>query len=207
MDKIKKCLSCQKPSKIKGHKLCQRCYNIAIWKFSDAKSKGKTVHDTFANYIRAQRGLTVTVKESLAGGRVGKKKKSLESDLKAVFHEYIRAKYATPSGMVQCVTCGNWHKWQGTKLMHAGHYLNSGNYPKVRYNEMNVHPQCLSCNYFKSGDEANFRQFLVSKYGEAAIKKMELTAKGVRKYSKTEIDAMKAHYMKLLLIEKKKFKQ
>jgi hypothetical protein len=42
---------------------------------------------------------------------------------------------------------------------------------------MNVHAQCKGCNAFKQGNAVGYRKFLISKYGEQAVRDMEAQRK------------------------------
>lgn len=63
-----------------------------------------------------------------------------------IFSQYIRLKYARNDGMVQCVTCG---KWLFRTEMQNGHYKKRSSY-KYRFEIINCHPQCNTCNVFLS---------------------------------------------------------
>ena len=71
------------------------------------------------------------------------------------FNLYIRKRdHGLP-----CISCG-----KKTSLQ-AGHFYSAGKHPSLRFNEDNVHGQCLSCNYYKSGDLLNYRINLIAKIG------------------------------------------
>jgi hypothetical protein len=77
-------------------------------------------------------------------------KQSLETKsdvLKAaqiVFNNYIRARDKSKN----CISCD---KPLG-KTFHAGHFFSVGAYPNLRFNENNVHGQCVECNLHKHGN-------------------------------------------------------
>ena len=77
-------------------------------------------------------------------------KQSLETKsevLKAaqiVFNNYIRARDKNKN----CISCGK----QLGKTFHAGHMFSVGAYPNLRFNENNVHGQCIECNLHKHGN-------------------------------------------------------
>lgn len=56
---------------------------------------------------------------------------------------------------------------------HAGHYLESGNNPKIRYDEDNIHAQRLYCNNFKGGDSGMYRVNLIKKIGLERVEALE----------------------------------
>jgi len=58
--------------------------------------------------------------------------------------------------------------------MGAGHYVPSsvGGFA-IRYDEMNVHAQCMRCNVHLSGNPIEYRERMVKQYGEKEVKKLE----------------------------------
>jgi hypothetical protein len=60
---------------------------------------------------------------------------------------------------------------------HAGHFLESGNNPLVRYDEDNIHAQRVDCNYFKGGDSGDYEKNLRAKIGDERVDLL-LTKKG-----------------------------
>ena len=48
---------------------------------------------------------------------------------------------------------------------HAGHFMESGNNPKTRYDENNIHGQRVYCNTYKGGDSGNYKENLIKKIG------------------------------------------
>ena len=69
--------------------------------------------------------------------------------LDRVFSEYIRLYYANKDGVCRCITCKRPFFW---KQIDAGHFIQRDR-KATRYDEKNVHPQCSSCNRFKSGEQ------------------------------------------------------
>ncbi len=68
-----------------------------------------------------------------------------------------------------CISCG---RKTGAK-MNAGHYLSVGDYPHLRFCELNVHLQCEHCNRYKGGNTENYRKALILKIGESAVAWLE----------------------------------
>jgi hypothetical protein len=98
--------------------------------------------------------------------------RDLEKKLDRVFSEYIRLKAADENGIVQCVTCGNYHHW---REVHCGHFIPRAR-KATRFNEMNCHPQCVRCNTFRGGEHDIYRLYLIGKYGKEAVEKLETLA-------------------------------
>ena len=50
-----------------------------------------------------------------------------------------------------CVSCG-------ARVSQAGHFYSAGGYPALRFNENNVHGQCVRCNMYLSGNLNEYRK-------------------------------------------------
>lgn len=67
-----------------------------------------------------------------------------------------------------CVSCGTLRAaWD------AGHYLSTGARPELRFDEANVHKQCVQCNHNKSGNTVLFRLELIRRIGQAEVDRLE----------------------------------
>lgn len=65
-------------------------------------------------------------------------------ELQKVFNEFIRLRDKNKP----CISCG---KTLSGKY-DAGHFFSVGAYPNIRFNEYNVHGQCVECNQHKHGN-------------------------------------------------------
>ena len=89
------------------------------------------------------------------------------SQLKATavrhFHKFIRERdHGKP-----CVSCGR------HTTLQAGHFYSAGNFPETRFNEDNVHGQCLKCNYFLSGNLIPYRIEIQKRIGGKRFMRLE----------------------------------
>ena len=102
-------------------------------------------------------------------------KKSV-SQLKAIavrhFHKFIR----TRDKDLPCISCGRYTKLQ------AGHFYSAGNHPSVRFNEDNVHGQCIQCNHFLSANLLPYRANLIKKIGQERVDKITLNVEMSKKF-------------------------
>lgn len=96
--------------------------------------------------------------------------RKLHKELWRLVSEYIRRKDADDNGYVACCTCGRMVHWR--TQANAGHYIDR-THKAVLYDEMNIAPQCRLCNKFRQGKAVDFREYLVKKYGEKAIRDLE----------------------------------
>jgi len=81
------------------------------------------------------------------------------------FNQYIRNRDA---GDV-CISCRKY------KPLQAGHYYSAGHYSALRFNENNVHGQCIRCNMFLSGNLNEYRKNLIHKIGVEEVEKLDNT--------------------------------
>jgi hypothetical protein len=68
-----------------------------------------------------------------------------------------------------CISCQRHHTGQ----YHAGHYRSAGNNSIHRFNELNIHKQCMPCNTHLSGNLTAYRVNLIIKIGLDAVEELE----------------------------------
>jgi len=101
-------------------------------------------------------------------------------EARRVFQKWIRERDKD----LPCVSCGN----PFAEDYHAGHFKKAEVYSQLIFNEDNVHKQCVKCNVFLGGNEANYRVELVKRIGENAVKELEqATPNKVYRYSNEEL--------------------
>jgi hypothetical protein len=76
----------------------------------------------------------------------------------------------------------------------AGHYLESGNNPLVRYEEDNINGQRLDCNYFKGGDSGLYRVNLIKKIGLNRVLRLESMKGGAVKRTAQDYKKIEDYY-------------
>ena len=82
------------------------------------------------------------------------------------FNAFIRAR---DKGL-PCISCGS------PNTTDASHYYSRGNYPGLRFSEINVHASCKKCNLFLSGNLLEYRKGLIKKIGIEAVDELEFTS-------------------------------
>ena len=112
-----------------------------------------------------------------------------EAEAKKVFQKWIRMR---DEGK-ECVSCGNLNP----KGFDAGHYKKAEIYSGVIFDERNVHRQCSKCNRFLGGNELNYREGLIKRYGIQFVTELEQYANETRnkKYTKDELTEIKKEYL------------
>jgi 4-hydroxy-3-methylbut-2-en-1-yl diphosphate synthase IspG/GcpE len=94
-------------------------------------------------------------------------------------------------GFFTCPTCG---RTLPIEQADAGHYISRVK-KAVKFDELNVHAQCLKCIRFGKSNRFIYRKWLVEKYGGAAVADLELKAEIGVGYN-TESFLMLAAYYK-----------
>lgn len=82
-----------------------------------------------------------------------------------------------------CISCGG---KLGDKF-DAGHFFSCGAYPNLRFNEDNVHAQCVRCNQHLHGNIAEYAKGLLIRIGQDRFDKLYEERKNSTKLSIPEI--------------------
>ena len=111
-----------------------------------------------------------------------------EAEAKKAFQKWIRMR----DDKKPCISCGI----QQTDLWDGGHYKKAEIYSGVIFDENNCHRQCRKCNRFLNGNELNYRQGLIQRYGIEYADQIEQKANETRnyKFTKEELIAKKLKY-------------
>lgn len=137
---------------------------------------------------KAQRKTTRAKKELL------KTVKDLIKEVQPVFNKYIRARDMGEP----CISCGRFDyeiedKFTGGKW-DCGHFLSVGSHPELRFEPLNAHKQCKSCNggsgkYARKNHTVSqsYRINLIQRIGEAEVRKLE----GPHKPKKYTVDDLR----------------
>lgn len=110
--------------------------------------------------------------------------------LDRVFGEWIRRKGADSDGMVMCVTCGVRLHW---KEANAGHFWKR-QHQATRYDPHNVHVQCVRCNNFRGGAEAEHATYILQQYEIDEFERLAQRHIGIKKWTRDEIESMLEDY-------------
>ena len=109
-------------------------------------------------------------------------------EARKVFQAWIRNRDKDLS----CICC-NITK---TPIWDGGHYLKAELFSGLIFDERNVHKQSRHCNSFKGGNELNYRDGLIKRYGKDFVEQLESEkdAKRVYKWSDKELENIKQKY-------------
>lgn len=118
-----------------------------------------------------------------------KTKQDFVNELQVLFNRFIRQRDGN-----FCFTCD---KIVSGKV-DASHLYSVGNYPSVRFNELNVHSGCIKCNRYNGGMVNEYRLNFVKKYGQEKLDELDHLAHQDIRLSIDEVQALIIHYKKLL---------
>ncbi|WP_336709821.1 MULTISPECIES: recombination protein NinG [unclassified Cedecea] len=88
-----------------------------------------------------------------------------------------------------CISCGTFTSAQWD----AGHYRTTAAAPQLRFDERNIHRQCVVCNQHKSGNLVPYRVELIERIGIEQVEAIESDHKRHR-WTTEECQAIKAKY-------------
>lgn len=94
-----------------------------------------------------------------------KDKTVLKELAQKLFNQFIRLRDKD----LACISCGTRNDIQ----YHAGHYKPAGGFSYLRFDENNVHKQCVRCNSHLAGNLNNYRPALIEKIGLAEVERLE----------------------------------
>lgn len=118
-----------------------------------------------------------------------------KNELQVLVNQYVRLRDQHQA----CISCGLPAPKNDEHQRHASHFISRGHSSFLRYNTLNIHASCATCNGHKSGNITEYRKGLVEKYGEALVERLE-NSPTIRKYDQEYIEKAKR-------IFKKKIKQ
>lgn len=112
----------------------------------------------------------------------------LKKKLDKVFSVFIRRR-----DRFVCFTC---HKVGDKKSIQCGHYI-SRTYTVTRWDEVNCHAQCVSCNVFGGGNMAVYALNMVNKYGAKVLAELDAKKRREVKLSTLQLRILISKYESL----------
>jgi len=124
-----------------------------------------------------------------------KLKKYLQEE---IFNPYIRARDLNRD-YFRCIACS---KQKSVVQMNAGHYFSAGKYDSLRFDERNVHGECIACNNYSEDHLIQYAVNLIEKIGIDEYNDLCRLAgesrKTFHKWDKFELIEKCIHYKKKL---------
>jgi hypothetical protein len=122
-----------------------------------------------------------------------KTRSELILEVQREFNRYIRIR----DSLLPCISCGVAATHQAAKWQ-AGHYLSTGARPDLRFDEFNVHKQCVRCNMHLAGNITLYRIGLAKKIGADQLSRLEGTPDPLTvKMSREELSNLRVKYRKM----------
>lgn len=136
-----------------------------------------------------------------------KKQKSiaaLANEAADLLQRLVRLKAANSDGYCKCASCGVMHKYNE---MDGGHFIERGKL-STKLVEENVHPQCKGCNGFgmkyRPSVVLDYRRYMVGMYGEELVRELEQLSKQPKKFTRYELEELKAEFAKQIKIQEER---
>lgn len=172
--KRKKCKNCKKYFKQTYSTLQVCCSTKCAIEYSKAK-KEKQQNDL--NKLRQetkQRDKITTLIKSVA----------------IICHKYIRLRDKNKP----CISCGTPYKPD----FDAGHFYPAGKFSTLKFNENNIHGQCIKCNRFNEGNESEYRTNLHLRLSNEQINELDelarLEKQNTFKWSREKLIEIRNYY-------------
>lgn len=115
---------------------------------------------------------------------------SLKKKLDKLFSVWVRQQGMNWREEIDCFTCGKRDYW---KKLQAGHFIGRSD-NNLRYDPMNVHPQCVACNVFKGGNMVLYAIKMKQKYGDDIIENLYKKSQKAKSWSVKELEALIKKY-------------
>ena len=175
--------------KIDKPKKCKICKKNFVQTFSTLQVTCTTISCVLA-YSKAIKAKDSRLKIEEMRQKLKTRQDHLK-ELQVVFNTYIRQRdKAKP-----CISCD---KPLSAKF-DAGHYYSVGSYPNLRFDELNVHGQCVECNQHRHGNLLEYAERLPARIGNEAYDSLQAQKNGRLSLTAVEIK-------ELIVIYKQKVK-
>jgi hypothetical protein len=110
------------------------------------------------------------------------------------FSKYIRLRDAViTTGGTECAICCTCRKQYPVEKLHAGHFL-PGRTNGILFDERGVHAQCVGCNIYGGGRQAEYHLYMVEKYGHEVIDELARNKVQSCKIHQWEYEALTKEY-------------
>jgi len=127
-----------------------------------------------------------------------------DDNLWVAFSRFIRLRDSDENGIATCFTCGARQTWNSGG-MQAGHFIGRRN-QSTKFDEKNVHAQCVQCNHFNAGMQFEYSIALDKKYGDGTAVNLLAQSRTTCHRSEFEIKELTKYYrqkVKELIKEKR----
>jgi gamma-glutamylcyclotransferase (GGCT)/AIG2-like uncharacterized protein YtfP len=149
-------------------KKCKICKKSFVQTFSTLQVTCTTISCVLA-YSKAMKSRDSRLKIQEMREKLKTRQDHLK-ELQVVFNTFVRHRdKAKP-----CISC---EKPLSAKF-DAGHYYSVGSYPNLRFDESNVHGQCVECNQHRHGNLLEYAERLPGRIGQEAYEVLQSKKNG-----------------------------
>ena len=107
-------------------------------------------------------------------------------ELQVIFNKFIRLRDKDKG----CISCNK----PLIGKYDAGHFYSTGSYPELRFNEDNVHGQCVHCNQHKHGNLLAYNSYIYDRIGDNRVTKLNMLKGTPNKPTIPELKELKVIY-------------
>lgn len=118
------------------------------------------------------------------------KTSTLKKKLVRIFNLYIRLRDTYANGVVKCISCGKFYVFEAVD---CGHFVNCS-VGSLQFNEQNCNAQCRACNRFQEGNNIEYTQGIIKKYGIDVIDKLRIIKQTHSHFKAFDYEIMIKHY-------------
>lgn len=116
--------------------------------------------------------------------------KGLKKKAWKVFSLWVRKRNCDPMGYSMCVTCG---AVALPKDLNAGHFIHG--HSKITFmDDRNVHPQCIRCNMYLSGNLIEYAAYMKKTYGWETVDALRELSHQIWKPTRDDLEAIIKKY-------------
>ena len=167
---MKRCKICKNEFEPRFSRLERVCWGQEC-KYIEALEKLRQIK---ANEAKNQRKRFKTIKNDLMTIQDWVKKAQV------IFNQFIRLRDENQG----CVSCGI--SLAGRKF-DAGHFYNANNHWALRFDESNVHGQCVRCNRDLHGNLLEYRKNITQRIGPDELDRLDSQSNETRKFTRDEL--------------------
>ena len=73
--------------------------------------------------------------------------------------------------------------------MHAGHFIRRGK-KSLKFDPRNVHAQCVGCNKYRNGAEAQHAEYIINTYGKGEFERIMDLSRTLRRWYVKEFELL-----------------
>lgn len=177
--------------KIIKQKKCRKCKNLFTPKTSLQIVCGIVCAIARSNELTITKKTKDWNKEKRAIREQLKTISDYEKEARKYFQMWIRKRDEN----LPCISCPATESIQWD----AGHFYKAEIFSGLIFDEKNVHKQCVRCNRYLHGNDLEYREGIIKRYGDEYFKSLESTKDSKRnhKYTILELKQIKKKYYDL----------